>query len=719
MSQDLTVPSRGVDEPADVALSRRPLDPATPAHGTTSESATGRRGRGRRVAIASLLLVLAAGLVDTALVVLDLRTAEAAATDALGAVRTADLAAATAAANDASAAAQRAARRTARPHWTAATSLPAIGPSITAIRDASQAGAAIAVLADGALAAGAPLLDDRSALIAEQRFKVETLGAVADQLERLDPSTATITLDRLATSAAHPSVPEALHERAVHLGGLGATFVATLERAQVTLPVVYDLLGGSGPRRYLVAVQNPAELRGTGGLIGFLAVLEADAGAIQLLEPQVEADDALVAGTDLLTISRLSRSSSFDVTAPAEYVERYGDRGAAFLPSTNIDPDLPTVAALVLEQYRLASGDRLDGLIAIDPLGLQLIQRAQGPLDVPADVANLHRALPDPIPADDLAQLLLADSYELLGGGSPERRRYHAEVAGAALGSLLRGDAPLLELAGGVRDAVATRHLQVHSVHVSEQAVLDELHATGRFAPRDPGDDLLAVTAVNAAANKADVHVAHRLHHDISLQEQDGAWSRTARSGLTVTNAVDPEADRYISDSLVSQSVTEPARSTGIRGLVRTWVTVWTPEAASLVAVTADDGAPRHASSGSMHGRRALDHVLDTPSGETTGIEVVSDAPVIVTSDGDRVVYALTVWRQAKGVADDLELQVAPPHGWEIVGVELDHTEVAVGLGPAPYRHAPRVTSSGPEGVLVHGSLTADLRLEVVLQPAR
>ena len=56
----------------------------------------------------------------------------------------------------------------------------------------------------------------------------------------------------------------------------------TPETARLAVEVVPKLLGGDGDRRYFVAFQTPAELRGDGGLIGNFAEITYHNGDISL-----------------------------------------------------------------------------------------------------------------------------------------------------------------------------------------------------------------------------------------------------------------------------------------------------------------------------------------------------------------------------------------------------------------------------------------------------
>ncbi|MFU8841125.1 MAG: DUF4012 domain-containing protein [Nitriliruptoraceae bacterium] len=694
----------------------------------TSMPASGSRPpRRRRLGWATaglLVALLTFALVDAGLVLRDLRTAEGEARVVRTALEAGGLREAVVATEAASQASERADRRLARWHWHAASSMPLIGTDVTTLRALARTGATAAAIAEDALQVARPVIDDGAgALIAEGRLQVELLADLAEAVQGADLTALAAAREQLATVADAPR-SAALRDAARRVLDVTARLEQALPEAADTLTLAVDLLGGDGPRRYLVAVQHPGELRGTGGLIGFLAVLELRAGEVTLAEPTGIDRDTAIDGTVLVPLGAFSRSTRFEVDAPADYQARYGSvGGAVFLPSTNVDPDLPTVAPLVLAQYAQASGEVLDGLLTIDPLGLQLLLEAIGPLDVPDQVAGLSSALPDPIPAEMLAQVLLIDAYEELGGGSIERRRYHAEVAGAALRTLLSGDGDPLALARALDDAISARHVQLFSTEVGEQRRLERLGIAGALRPQEVGDDLLAVTVVNIAGNKADVHVAHRLEHDLLLEvvETDAGpqlW-RASVSRLRIENAVDPASDPYISTSLEPTRPGDPRIMTGQLGLVRSWVTLWSTPGATLERASDLTGADLATWQDRIHDLDTVDQLLDTPQGRTTGTEVVLRGPTGIAVDGDRVTYPLTLWRQAKGVADHLDARIEAPAGWRITDIEVAADGPAIGLGPAPFTEPVTVVDRSTGAVSLQGSMTADVRVVVELQRER
>jgi hypothetical protein len=702
-----------------------------PAGGRRATRRGGTLRRLTRVAVIGIALVLAVAALDAWLVHRALGRATDEAVTARAHVRGGDVAAAVAAADRATAAIAEAARRTDRWHWRAAERLPLLGATAQTVRATVGLGQAAGTVAVEVVDAAEGLLDEggRSALLRDGRFDLAKLADLRQRIHDLPLGGLEAARQRLTATAATGWAPAAVVRARADATALADQLLATAGRGQDALDVAAAMLGTDSPRRYLVAVQNPAELRGTGGLIGFLAVLELRDGRLSLAEPAGVETSSRVDGTVLITTGRFTREVGAGIDAPEAFVERYGSVGGTFfLPSTNVDPDLPTIAPLVLDQYQRASGERLDGLLAIDPVGLQLIQEAIGALDVPDAVGRLAPELPDPIPAERLAEVLLIDSYEVLGGSSDERRRYQAELAEAAVSGLVGGGWDPFALARSVGTATTSRHLQVASAHPEEQHALERLGAAGQLRALDPAHDLLAVTAVNVGGNKADAHVAHRIRHDIALRPpaSDGdepTIARTVTTRVEVVNGVDLDSDRYISTAQLPRRTSEDRELDPRRGLVRTWWSLWLPPDARLEHATDLAGDPATVRSDELHGLRVVDHLLDTLHATSSGFEVAATATVPVTVvDGEvvdgEVVYTAVVRRQPKAVADQLEVVIHAPDGWRIAGAQLTGPSgPEFGLGPAPFDRPVRLTADD-DVATVTGSATADVQIVVRLARA-
>jgi hypothetical protein len=142
---------------------------------------------------------------------------------------------------------------------------------------------------------------------------------------------------------------------------------ATAERAGQGLKLAAGLYGPPGTARWFLAFQNPAELRGTGGLIGEYGIVESSPTGPKLVKVDHYSD----------LNERANEGVPLSGALAARY-ERYaiGQDWSA----VNIPPDMPTVGRLITELYRRTTGDRIDGVIAADPLAVAQILRVTGPI---------------------------------------------------------------------------------------------------------------------------------------------------------------------------------------------------------------------------------------------------------------------------------------------------------------------------------------------------
>lgn len=684
---------------------------------------------GRAVVRSVLLVLVLVGAVLAAEAIAArnaLEAARASLDDARQALAEGDLERATDRTRSARLAADRAFARTTGPHWWAVAAVPVLGETPQVVRGVVVVvDAAIDVVDDGLALAREVLDDDGGAVLRATNGQIDlrpledaaaSLEALSDAPLRRAAAELALLPDRMVPGFVRAG-------RADALAGADA-LLRTLDRARMAAETLPPLLGADGPRQYLLVVQNPGELRGTGGLIGFLGVLTADAGAIRLEDPEGVDPLALVADTGIVTRGRFDGLVGRDVDRPAEFADRYDHIAAGrLLASTNADPDLPTVAPLVLAIYQQTTGRRLDGLVAIDPLGLQRIYEAVGPLEVPEHVAATAPTLPNPIRPERLAEVLLIDAYEELGGPTEERRAYQTAVAEVALQQFLDASWEGVAVGRAIGAALAGRNLQVHSAAPDEQVALRELGVAGELRPLREADDLVAVTANNAAATKGDVHVTHRTTVTIALERprQEGGRAvvdRRLTTRVTVENAVDLDSDVYITRALRTQRLGEAHELDPRPGLVRTWFSHWLDADATIESVRTLDGGIAPFGTGVIHGRRVIDHFLETPHGQTTGFETVVTSTRPVEWDGRQLRYAVTFWRPGKAILDHLDVTLEPPSGWQVVDASVEGGGQPEAIGPTPTGEPVAARREQGRSVRLTGAMTADTRLVVILEPS-
>src|SRR5205085_2704111 len=141
-----------------------------------------------------------------------------------------------------------------------------------------------------------------------------------------------------------------------------------------------------------------SEARGSGGVIGNYGEIVADHGKLSL--PRFgRIDDLKFAGVP---------PAQRKLDAPEDYLSRYGRFAAnAAWQNTNMTPDFPAAARAMASLYPQSSGERVDGVLSVDPIGLAALLQVIGPVTVPD--------WPTPITADTAAKTLLYDVYISLG----------------------------------------------------------------------------------------------------------------------------------------------------------------------------------------------------------------------------------------------------------------------------------------------------------------
>ncbi len=191
------------------------------------------------------------------------------------------------------------------------------------------------------------------------------------------------------------------------------------------------MLGGDGARTYLLVVQNNAEIRSTGGLPGSLSFLQADDGKVRLGFRGSAADFPPLA-EPVLPLS------------PGE-LDIYGPSLGKDVRDANLTPDFPRTGQLLSAIVAREKGQKVDGVVSVDPIALSQVLRATGPL----------RWAPRPSTPSNVVAKLLNESYQRL----PTQDLQNAYFAGASrdiANALLSGRADEQALVRAAGEAVAS-----------------------------------------------------------------------------------------------------------------------------------------------------------------------------------------------------------------------------------------------------------------------
>ncbi len=433
-------------------------------------------------------------------------------------------------------------------------SFPLAGRSYDALRDLARIGELASAAGEDLTAAVRNLPGGLSAL-------APSAGSIRlHAVSTLEPAVASAA-DKLRLAA---SLAEGLANEFVlpALAGAGDTARDRLDEAShtalvadVMLRALPEFAGVDRPRRYFVALQNPAELRGTGGFIGSFSILTIDDGRLSL--------------APFRSITTLPDAPPGELPTPShQFAHLYNQfGGVGFWRNINMSPDAPSVGAAIEALYRHVEGVNLDGAIFVDPAVLADMMQATGPITDAQTGITLS--------ADEVVAFMTNGAYESFPG--PARKRLLGEVAATVLDRFLQGTDPVAALRA-LASAAGGGHLVVHAADPAVQAAFAAAGIDGSIGP--VGGDYLGVFLANAAGNKVDYYLDPRLSYHVNL----GA-NGTASAEASVSLANGAPAGQQPSEVL------GPYGSNGLEpGDTQWWVETFCAPGCLLQAATEDGG---------------------------------------------------------------------------------------------------------------------------------
>jgi hypothetical protein len=361
------------------------------------------------------------------------------------------------------------------------------------------------------------------------------------------------------------------------------------DRAASLLPA---MLGGNGPRRYFLVIQNEAESRGLGGLPGAYAIVTADAGNIRFTH--FGKDD------DLLHVKT-------DVPLDKDYLARWhqAQPTSTFLNS-NVGPNFPDAAAIWVGMWMAKTGEQLDGAIAIDPTAMSYLLRISGP----ATMANGER-----ITAANVVALTEQQVY-VRYPDKTVRKTFLASVAETVSKQVIRS-ADGSGLVTAVRRAVSERRILVWSAQPAEEAVLAETQLAGLATDR--GRPVSGFVVTNAAGSKLDYY----LERATSIQRSECGRRTAVVATFTISNTA-PRSGLPSYVTIRGDKPSYPTRPGDNRLLVSYYGT-----AAGLLTSVDVDGQPSSIAATTEHGLLVVALDLELPAGSARTVVVRIDEPTL------------------------------------------------------------------------------------------
>ena len=315
-----------------------------------------------------------------------------------------------------------------------------------------------------------------------------TAGKLAEQAAAIPPAGFLTPVDNARTQ----------------LQGQTSQIAAMLHNTALAAQVGPAMMGADGPRAYLLAFQTNAEARGTGGLLGGTGILRFDNGK---------------ATVDTLASNRELYGAKADVDLGPEFTDLYGGSSPfSDVRNSNQSSHFPYAAQIWKSMWERETGDKLDGVIALDPVTLSYILGAVGDVTIPDG---------EVVTADNVVELTESTAYFKFPNDQTARKAYLQDIANAVVKKMtgkVKSPGKLLDALGR---AVNERRIMVWSQVPGEQEVLAQT-PLAHVIPDDSAP-YAEVIVNNYGGNKMDYYLKREIEY-----VADGCAGDMRNSTITV-----------------------------------------------------------------------------------------------------------------------------------------------------------------------------------------
>lgn len=435
------------------------------------------------IVIAVVLVALFVGWIGIRAVLArqQLEAAQPSASAVVAAMRSGDVAGAKSAAESLSAHAAQAASLTGDPIWRLGEGIPLVGPNLAAVRVVASATDSVAREVVTPLVGVSATIDPRSLKPTDGRIDLARLAAAQPVVAKAQTAFHAAAAGVAGVSTA--SLIEPVGTAVDRLDSLFAQSSPVIDALGNSTKLLPGMLGQNGPRNILVVAQNPAELRATGGLIGSVALIHADHGALTL--------QAQEAGT---SIGPWPTAVS-DI--PDATVGIYGPLVGRYLQDANYTPDFPMAATTIAAMWERAHGGTVDSVLTTDPVVLSALLKATGPVALSSG---------DTITSANAVPLLLSDVYARYPASS-QQDAFFSSAAAAIFTKLAAGHLDSGKLLTAFSAAGTSERLRIWSAHADEQKVLATTTLAGALPVSTPQAAGIGVYLNDATGSKMDYYL--------------------------------------------------------------------------------------------------------------------------------------------------------------------------------------------------------------------
>lgn len=409
------------------------------------------------------------------------------------------------------------------PLWTLASAVPGIGANFSAVAEVARSADDVANLGLAPIVKVYSNLDWDSVIPSSTGTNLEPLKSAAPSVTSAAHAVRASAerLGNIETSTLLPQVAGPLEETTKQLADVTAALDAAADAARL-LP---EMMGASEQRNYLLMIQNNAEARASGGIPGALAILTFENGRLSLGEQSSATEVGVM-------------SPVFPVDPEQQQI--YSGRLGKFMQDVNLTPDFPTAGAMAQAMWERKFGQRVDGVISVDPVVLSYILDATGPVVIkdPEVVEVAGGSLPLELSGENVVQTLLSEVYAQIA--QPQLQDvYFAGVAQEVFGALSNESSDSKGLVEGITRGTLEGRVLVWSAQAQEQSVIAQYTMSGSVGGSSVSPAQFGAYFNDGTGAKMDYYVKRTVQL-VKECPRDGYEETTVR--ITSTNTAPADA---------------------------------------------------------------------------------------------------------------------------------------------------------------------------------
>ncbi len=324
------------------------------------------------------------------------------------------------------------------------------------------------------------------------------------------------------------------------------------------------MLGIDSPRKYLVIMQNDAELRPTGGFMTAYALVRISKGKLSILD----SDD----------IYALDDKFTKNIPAPEPILKYLPKVPYWNMRDMNLSPDLKVSMDTFYPHYKSTKSPEVDGIITLDTKVLVDLLKITGKIGVPgygnfsADIdptCNCPQAFYALELYADVEGPVIWDSVSGRIISAPENYGQRKSFIGPMMYSILsevmgQPKSKMGDIFKTGINLIAEKHVQFYLINEKAQAAVESFNMAGRV--RDFAGDYIFVVDTNFAGAKTNTWVTYSADLKAEIAS-DGTVTNT----LTLTYKNPQE---YFVDAKTNLK---------LNGIFRDWLRVYLPAGSELI----------------------------------------------------------------------------------------------------------------------------------------